>query len=62
MANAFYGVNVGQGTYDVTVASSTQTKDVEINVNLSNATSKESVLKALKQLEDAIIRNPYTPV
>lgn len=62
MANAFYGVNVGQGTYDVSVASSTQTKDIEINVNLSNVTKREDLLKAVEQLEDAIVRANFPPV
>jgi len=62
MANYFYGVNKGDNEYQCTVATSTQSKDVEIQVNGTNVTDKEAVLTALEKLQNWITRNPFTPL
>ena len=58
----FYGVNKGDSEYAATVASSTQTKDVEIQVNSTNVTDKQSVLNALEKLINVIVKSSYPPV
>lgn len=58
----FYGVNKGQGDFDVTVASSTQTKDVEVQINQANVTDKQSVILALEHILNQVIRSPYPPL
>ena len=62
MANAYYGINQGQSTYQAVVGSSTNSTDVEINVNLANVPAKEDLILALERLTDFIVRTNYTPV
>ena len=57
-----YGVNKGDNEYKVTVASTTQTKDVEIQVNASNVTDRQSLITSLQNLMNQIIRSPYPPL
>lgn len=58
----FYGVNKGDNEYKVTVASTTQTKDVEIQVNASKVTDRQSLIVSLQKLMNQIIRSPYPPL
>lgn len=62
MAQAYYGVNLGQGTYDVQVGSSTASTDIEVRVNEANVANRADLVKALEQIQDAIMRNPWQPV
>jgi hypothetical protein len=62
MANYFFGVNKGQGDFDVTVASSTQSKDVELNILSTNITDKASVLLALEHITNQVIRSGFPPL
>jgi len=57
----FYGINRGQAQYQATVATTTQTKEVEIQVS-SAVTDKQAVLTALEKLTDAIVQNNYPPL
>lgn len=58
----FYGVDKGKTAFDVTVASSTQSKDVEVQVNATNVTDKASVVVALENIISQIVRSGYPPV
>lgn len=58
MAN-FIGINQGQNEYQAVAATSTNSTDVEIQVNTTNVTSKEDLLLAIEKLENFIIRSTY---
>ena len=62
MANYFYGINRGQPQYQATVATSTQTKDIEIQVNGTNVTDKQSIINALEKLIDTVVMSGYPPL
>lgn len=62
MANYFYGINKGDAPYKATVATTTQSKDVEIQVNGTNVTDKQSVKTALENLLDTLVQNNYPPL
>lgn len=59
MANSFYGVNVGDNEYQAASGASTTSKDVEVNVNTTNVTSREAVLNALEKLRNFILRSSW---
>jgi len=62
MANYFYGINKGQGDFDVTVASTTQSKDVELNVLSTNVTDKQTVILAIEHILNQVIRSGFPPL
>ena len=64
MTNYFIGVSNTQGIVDQppSIATSTQSKDVEVNINGANVTDKESVLLALEKLEYAVATGTWPPV
>lgn len=55
--NVFVGVNNTQGIVDqpASVAATTQSKDVELNILTANVPDKETVLLALEKIYNAII-------
>lgn len=59
MANNFYGVNVADNEYQAASGTSTTGKDVEINVNTTNVTSREAILLAVEKLWNFILRSNY---
>jgi hypothetical protein len=59
VANNFYGVNVADNEYQATSGTSTTSKDVEINVNTTNVTSREAILLAVEKLWNFILRSNY---
>lgn len=61
MANRFYGVNRGQTQEDIVNASSTQSTDIEVRVDLSKSLTAEEVITKLKQIEDKILANDKWP-
>lgn len=58
----FYGVNKGDNEYEVKVASTTQSKDVEVQVNATNVTDRQSLILAMQILINQIIRSPWPPL
>ena len=59
MARRFFGLNVGQHEFDVTDAATTQTKDIELNVDLSKMPGQSGnqwILEALVYIGNAIIK------
>ena len=58
----FYGVNKGDSEYKVTVASTTQSKDVEVQVNATNVTDRQSLILAMQNLINQIVRSPWPPL
>jgi hypothetical protein len=59
VANNFYGVNVADNEYQAASGTSTTSKDVEINVNTTNVTSREAILLAVEKLWNFILRSNY---
>lgn len=57
MANRFYGLNRGQTEFDVVDASSTQSKDIEVNIDLSKSWEKGEVLVKLEEIYNAILKD-----
>jgi hypothetical protein len=60
----FIGVNNTQGVTDQppSVATSTQSKDVEVQINATNVTDKETALLALEKITLAITTGTWPPV
>lgn len=61
MANYYYGINKGQVLKDVAVNTSTNSTDIELFVNGTNVTDRESVVIALQFLLDKVIQSNWTP-
>lgn len=59
MSQVYYGVNVGQHTQDVEVATSTNSTDVELRVNTANALTREQADLALQAIANALLQNVY---
>lgn len=59
--NVFVGINNTAGIVDqpASIAASTQTKDVELNILTANVPDKETVLVALEKIYDAIIQGTW---
>lgn len=59
--NVFVGVNNTQGVVDqpASIASTTQSKDVELNILSANVPDKETVLLALEKITLAIINGGW---
>lgn len=55
--NVYVGVSNAQGIVDqpATIAASSQSKDVELNILTANIPDKQTVLLALEKIQDAIM-------
>lgn len=62
MATAFYALNYGQNQDSAVVAASTNSKDVEIAINLANVPNREAALVAIENLENFILTQPWPAV
>jgi hypothetical protein len=60
MASVFYGINRGETTFQVATGASTQSKDFEIQVNLTNNPTKLELRTAITNLLGFIDRENYT--
>lgn len=60
----FIGVNNVQGVMDIpaSIATSTQSKDVELNINSTNVTDKVTALLAIEKIQRAIENGTWPPV
>lgn len=62
MASRYYGVpRGGDNKTDVTEAASTNSKDIELVVDLTNSPSREQVLKAIEALKAYILNGNWPP-
>lgn len=59
MAQVFYGINRGKNFESATVATSTQSGNIEIRVDTGVVLTREEFLEGLRQLENTIIQNVY---
>lgn len=57
MANTFYGINVGEQEHDIAKDTSTNSTDIELNVDDSNAPTKQDVLLALEYFKRYILKD-----
>ena len=63
MANYYFGINRGGNGYSgCAVGTSTTSKDIELFVNGTNVTDKETVFLALEILQEYLVQNNWTPV
>jgi hypothetical protein len=62
MANYYFGLNRGGSKTDVAVGTSSTGKDIELFVNGTNVTDRQSVLIALEIIETALVEKPWTPL
>lgn len=61
MADRFYGINRGQQEISVSEASSTQSPDLEVILDLTKNMTKTEVLIALEMIRDYIIKKGTWP-
>ena len=61
MASRFYALDIGLSQTDVAEGSSTQSKTVEVAVNLADSATREQVLVALKNIENYILQDVWPP-
>lgn len=57
----YYGINKGANEYTAVVGTSTNSTDVEIVVNSTNVTDRQSLKVALENLLNFIIRSNWPP-
>lgn len=57
MANIYIAINKGQQEGSVTEDTSTQSKDIELNIDDSNAPTREDVLLALSKFRDYVLNS-----
>lgn len=56
MASNFYGVNLDQPLEKVVVATSTNSTDIELRVDLTKIVSKQQILEAVESIQNALLR------
>ena len=54
MATVYYGVNLGQHTQDVVVATSTNSTDVELAINTANVKTREQADELVRYITGAV--------
>lgn len=59
MANRFFGFNRGQTEFQIVESGSTQTKDVELNLDLSKNITKSELLKMLDEIKNYLLKSQY---
>lgn len=59
--NVFVGVNNVQGVVDIpaTIAASTQSKDMELNILTANVPDKETILLGIEKIQAAVIQGTW---
>ena len=61
MASRFYALDIGLPQTDVVEGSSTQSKTVEVAIDLADNATREQVLVALKNIENYILQDVWPP-
>ena len=56
MASNFYGVNLDQPLEKVVVATSTNSSDIELRVDLTKVATKQQVFEAVESIQNALLR------
>jgi len=61
MASRYYALEIGDNEYEVAEGASTQSKTVEIAVNLADNATREQVLVAIDNIKNYILRDIWPP-
>jgi hypothetical protein len=61
MASRYYALDIGENEYEVAEGSATQSKTVEVAVDLADGATRDQVLVALKNIENYILRDVWPP-
>jgi len=61
MASRFYALEIGDNEYEVAEGASTQSKTVEVAVNLDDNATRDQVLVALENIKNYILRDAWPP-
>lgn len=59
MASRYFGINRGQQQTDIVEGSSTNSKDIELAVDLTKSVTKKELLLAMDLLANYILRGTY---
>lgn len=61
MASRYYAIERGEAFEDITDALSTQTKSVEVAINLDDGMTQDEAVDAVRMLADRIAKGPWPP-
>ena len=61
MASRFYALERGEVLEDITDGLSTQTKSVEVAINLDDGMTQDEVVDAINLLAERIAKGPWPP-
>jgi hypothetical protein len=61
MASRFYALDIGGNEYEVAEGATTQSKTVEIAVDLADSATREQVLIAIDNIKNYILRDIWPP-
>lgn len=61
MASRYYALDVGGSIVDVAEGSSTQSKTVEVAIDLADGASRQEVFNALENIRNYILQDIYPP-
>lgn len=61
MASRYYALDVGGSIVDVAEGSSTQSKTVEVAIDLADGASRQEVFNALENIKNYILQDIYPP-
>jgi len=61
MASRYYALDIGLPMTDVAEGSSTQSKTVEVVIDLADTPTRDQVLTALKNIENYILQDVWLP-
>lgn len=61
MASRYYALDLGGSIVDVAEGSSTQSKTVEIAIDLADGASRQEVFNAIENIKNYILQDIYPP-
>jgi len=61
MASRYYALEIGDNEYEVAEGASTQSKTVEIAINLDDSATRAQVLVAIDNIKNYILRDIWPP-
>lgn len=61
MASRYYALDLGENITQVTEDSSTQSKTVEVAIDLADGATRQEVFNALENIKNFILQDIYPP-
>lgn len=61
MASRYYALDIGENEYEVAEGASTQSKTVEIAVDLDDNATRDQVLVCIDNIKNYILRDVWPP-